>query len=68
MNPPVHIALGQVRRLFNGIVDRYGKPGEVVVELARELKQNQEQRRDDQNRQCVNRERNERLRALAAEL
>ena len=38
-NPTVHIALGQVRRLFNAIVERHGKPDEVVVELARDLKQ-----------------------------
>ena len=37
-NPTVHITLGQVRRLFNAIADRYGKPHEVVIELARELK------------------------------
>jgi len=64
-NPTVHIALGQVRQLFNAIVDRYGKPSEVVVELARELKQSEEQRRDYERRQGENRERNDRLRALA---
>ncbi|MCY4392686.1 MAG: type II CRISPR RNA-guided endonuclease Cas9 [Chloroflexi bacterium] len=64
-NPTVHIALGQVRQLFNAIAKEHGKPGEVVVELARELKQNEEQRLDDQQRQRDNRERNERLRELA---
>ena len=66
-NPTVHIALGQVQRLFNAIADRYGKPDEVVVELARELKQNDEQRVADQRGQRENRERNDRLRELAAE-
>ena len=47
----MHIALGQVRKLFNAIVDEHGKPYEVVVELARDLKQNEQQRRDDQERQ-----------------
>ncbi len=64
-NPTVHIALGQVRRLFNTIADRYGKPGEVVVELARALKQNEEQRWDSQRRQRDNRDRNDHLRELA---
>jgi len=64
-NPTVHIALGQVRHLFNAIADCYGKPDEVVIELARELKQSEEQRRDYERRQAKNRERNERLRALA---
>ena len=64
-NPTVHIALGQVRRLFNAIAECYGKPGEVVIELARELKQSDEQRRDYERRQAKNRERNDCLRALA---
>ena len=64
-NPTVHIALGQVRRLFNAISECYGKPGEVVIELARELKQSEEQRRDYERQQAKNRERNDRLRALA---
>ena len=64
-NPTVHIALGQVRRLFNAITDRYGKPDEIVVELARELKQNEEQRKRYQQQQRENRIRNERLRKLA---
>ncbi len=66
-NPTVHIALGQVKRLFNAITDRYGKPDEVVVELARELKQNEQQRLNYQRRQNENRERNERLREVAAQ-
>ena len=66
-NPTVHIALGQVKRLFNAIADRHGKPAEVVVELARELKQNERQRLDYQRGQRENRERNERLREVAAQ-
>ena len=66
-NPTVHIALGQVRQLFNAICDLYGKPDEVVVELARELKQSEEQRREHERQQGKNRERNERLKELAEE-
>ena len=66
VNPTVHIALGQLRRLFNCIVERCGKPDEVVVELARELKQNERQRKDYEQRQNENRKRNERLREDAA--
>ena len=66
-NPTVHIALGQVKNLFNAIVDEHGKPYEVVVELARELKQNEQQRREDKKRQKENRERNERLRGTASD-
>ena len=64
-NPTVHIALGQVRRLFNAIADQYGKPDQVVVELARDLKQTQQDRERVQRQNRKNQERNERLRALA---
>lgn len=66
-NPTVHIALGQVRRLFNAIADRYGKPDEVVVELARDLKQSRMDRERDLKENARNRERNERLHRLAAD-
>lgn len=66
-NPTVHITLGQVRQLFNAIVDRYGKPEQVVVELARELKQSQEERNRDEEQNSRNQERNKRLRQLAAD-
>lgn len=37
-NPTVHIGLNQLRRLVNKIIERYGKPDQIVVELARDLK------------------------------
>ncbi len=37
-NPTVHIALNQVRNLVNALVERFGHPESIVVELARELK------------------------------
>lgn len=37
-NPTVHIALNQVRNLVNALVERFGHPETIVVELARELK------------------------------
>ncbi len=37
-NPSVHVALNQLRKVVNCLLDRYGKPQEVVVELGRELK------------------------------
>ena len=64
-NPTVHIALGQVRRLFNAIVERHGKPDEVVVELARDLKQSRLDRERDLKTNRDNRERNERLAEIA---
>lgn len=43
-NPTVHIGLNQLRRLVNRIIERHGKPTEIVVELARELKQSADQK------------------------
>lgn len=43
-NPTVHIGLNQLRRLVNRIVTVYGKPDEIVVELARDLKMSLDQK------------------------
>jgi CRISPR-associated endonuclease Csn1 len=45
-NPTVHIGLNQLRRLVNKIIESYGKPDQIVVELARELKQSEQQKKD----------------------
>ena len=37
-NPTVHIALNQIRKLVNKIIEVYGNPSEVIIELARDLK------------------------------
>lgn len=47
-NPTVHIGLNQIKRLVNLIIEVYGKPEQIVVELARELKQSQDQKRETQ--------------------
>jgi CRISPR-associated endonuclease Csn1 len=45
-NPTVHIGLNQLRKLVNAIIKRYGKPDQIYVELARELKLNEKQKAD----------------------
>lgn len=65
-NPTVHIGLNQVRVVVNALIKRYGHPSEVIVEVARDLKQSQEQRKEDNQRQAKNQKRNERLRGEAA--
>lgn len=83
-NPTVHIGLNQVRVVVNALIKRYGHPSEVIVEVARELKQSADHSRKDgepyrlkpncscqrcvTNRQADNQNRNGRLRTLAAEL
>ncbi|MBP8285932.1 MAG: type II CRISPR RNA-guided endonuclease Cas9 [Rhodoferax sp.] len=62
-NPTVHIGLNQVRLVVNALLKRYGHPSEVIVELARDLKQSKEQRDEDNKRQADNQRRNLRLRS-----
>jgi CRISPR-associated endonuclease Csn1 len=45
-NPTVHIGLNQLRKLVNEIIKIYGRPENIVVELARELKLNEKQKAD----------------------
>ena len=63
-NPTVHVGLNQLRRVTNRIMDSYGKPDEVVVELARDLKMNREQKQEYERRQREGGERNERYREM----
>ncbi|MFZ2997153.1 type II CRISPR RNA-guided endonuclease Cas9 [Sphingobium sp.] len=37
-NPTVHIGLNQLRRVVNALIRAYGPPAEIAIELARELK------------------------------
>lgn len=68
-NPTVHIGLNQVRIVVNALIKRYGHPNEVIVEVARDLKQSNMQRMEDNKRQAENQRRNQRLRqAIASNL
>lgn len=59
MNPTVHIGLNQLRRVINAMIVRFGPPDQIVVELARELKLNAEQKEKEQKRNRDNRAANE---------
>jgi CRISPR-associated endonuclease Csn1 len=61
-NPTVHIGLNQVRTVVNALIDRYGHPLEVIVELARDLKQSREQKLKEEKQQIFNQNRNARIR------
>lgn len=54
-NPTVHIALNQLRAVTNRLILRYGKPERIHIELARELNQSEEQRREANTRNARNR-------------
>lgn len=67
-NPTVHIGLNQLRRIVNALIETYGPPREIAVELARELKLNKK-RKDDINKQNrENREANDKNREELAGL
>ena len=58
-NPTVHIALNQLRRVVNCLIEVYGKPENIVVELVRDLKLNDEQRKRHKNQQKENEKQNQ---------
>ena len=65
-NPTVHIGLNQARLVVNTLIKRYGHPSEVIVEVARDLKQSKDQRDEESKRQTENQKRNQRLRTAIA--
>jgi CRISPR-associated endonuclease Csn1 len=67
-NPTVHIGLNQLRRLINALVERYGHPEEIVVELARDLKLSREEKERIEKDQAANQKKNEMRRAKIAEV
>ncbi|MEX2617159.1 MAG: type II CRISPR RNA-guided endonuclease Cas9 [Alphaproteobacteria bacterium] len=66
-NPTVHIGLNQIRRLVNAIIDVYGHPTEIHIELARDLKNSIEKQRDIEREQAENQRRNDERRLRLAE-
>lgn len=54
-NPTVHIGLNQLRRLVNRIIEVHGKPDEIVLELARDLKRSEQEASEVSRRQNANR-------------
>jgi CRISPR-associated endonuclease Csn1 len=61
-NPTVHIGLNQMRTVVNALLKRYGHPTEVIVEVARDLKQSRVHREEENKRQADNQKRNRRMR------
>jgi len=64
-NPTVHVALNQLRKVVNALIDRFGPPEQIVVELSRDLplgavEKNRLEKRQRDNRQ-ENKRRAERL-------
>lgn len=49
-NPTVHIGLRQLEKLVNAIIAVHGRPDQIVVELARELKLNEKEKEAHEKR------------------
>ncbi len=49
-NPTVHIGLRQLEKLVNAVIKVHGRPDEIVVELARELKLNEKDKEEHNKR------------------
>lgn len=61
-NPTVHIGLNELRKVVNAIIATHGKPAEVAIELARDLKLSREERKRVDERINADTERNVELR------
>lgn len=67
-NPTVHIALNQLRRVVNDLIKAYGVPAQIVLEVARDLKNGLQARNEIRKRQEENRKANERREAQLREM
>lgn len=60
-NPTVHIVLNQLRLIINNLIREYGKPTQIVLEMARDLKNSKETRVKIARNQRLNSKINERI-------
>jgi len=60
-NPVVITALFEIRKLVNEIIDTYGKPNEIKVELARDLKTSKKNRLETRRQQQTLEKENDRV-------
>lgn len=67
-NPTVHIGLGQIRRVVNALIRKYGAPEQIVVELARDLKNSKKRKDEIEKEQKVNQRKNEARRQKITDL
>jgi CRISPR-associated endonuclease Csn1 len=58
-NPTVHIGLGQLRRVVNGLIAEYGPPAEIAVEMTRDFKLSPRKLAELEREQAENQKKNE---------
>lgn len=70
-NPTVHIGLNQLQRTVNKLIARYGPPTEIAIELARDLKLTDEDKkklaRENNENRAAAEKRSDKLRELGQE-
>lgn len=67
-NPTVHIALNQLRKVVNSLIQHYGRPEQAVIELSRDISDSAEKRNEYYRRQVQNEKENDRIRGKIREL
>lgn len=65
-NPTVHIMLNQLRRLVNELIQEFGRPKEIAVELSRDLRQSRDEKLKAQREIAKNTKANEKYNASIA--
>lgn len=67
-NPTVHIGLNELRKVVNRLIERYGSPSEIIVEVARDLKNSKDKkdniRKDQAERQKQNDDFRQKIKSL----
>jgi CRISPR/Cas system Type II protein with McrA/HNH and RuvC-like nuclease domain len=67
-NPTVHVALNEVRRVVNALIDKHGTPTEIVIETLRDLGRSAVQKREAEREQKKNQDANDNRRKLLTEM
>lgn len=58
-NPTVHVAMNQIRKVVNDLIDRFGRPEQIVVEMARDLPMSAKGKKEHNKQQAENTKANE---------
>ena len=67
-NPTVHIALNQIRKVVNELIERFGQPASMAIELGRDLPLGPKKRREIEKQQKDGQVRNDKLNQELREL
>ena len=62
-NPTVHIALNQIRKVVNELIADFGKPSEINIELARDLKRSKKEKARIETQNSANEKNNKAIKA-----